>query len=69
MEKIEKEIKIIKERLEELENQTKDNFCQSCKCLQDRLMYICDNCERNVCRYCCYKKDEVFICHRKCCNK
>ena len=63
------EIKRLQYRLEKLENQTKDNYCQSCKNLQDRLMNKCDNCERNVCRYCCYKKEEVVICHRKCCNK
>ena len=63
------EIKRLQYRLEKLENQTKDNYCQSCKSLQDRLMNKCDNCERNVCRYCSYTKDEVIICHRKCCNK
>lgn len=64
------EIKRLQYRLEQLENQTKDNYCESCKSLQDRLMYKCDNCERNVCRYCCFEgKNNVKICHRKCCNK
>ena len=64
------EIKRIQYRLEQLENQKKDNYCENCKRLYDRLMYKCENCERNVCRYCCIQKeDKIVYCPRKCCNK
>jgi hypothetical protein len=66
------EIKRIQYRLEQLEIQHKDNYCENCKYLSDKLMYNCNNCERNVCKYCCIRKDEntnLVFCPRKCCNK
>ena len=64
------EIKRIQYRLEKLENEKKDNYCETCKQLFERLSYKCNHCERNVCRYCCIKEDDDKIyCPRKCCNK
>ena len=68
------EIKRLQYRLEKLENQKKDNYCENCKHLYDRFLYKCDNCERNVCNYCCIREKEnknenIVFCPRKCCNK
>ena len=64
------EIKRLQYRLEQLENQTKDNYCEICKRLYERLSYSCFHCGKRVCKYCCIKKsDQVILCPRKCCNK
>jgi deoxyadenosine/deoxycytidine kinase len=63
------EIKRIQYRLEQLENQKKDNYCENCKRLYERFMYKCENCERNICNYCCIEDNKLLYCPRKCCNR
>lgn len=64
------EIKKIQDRLEELENEKKNNFCRNCERLSEKLMYKCENCERIICRFCYIVKDDNLVyCPRKCCNK
>ena len=61
------EITRIKYRLEQLENKTKNNYCETCKTVHERLSHKCDNCERRVCKYCCFENDNKIYCPRKCC--
>jgi hypothetical protein len=63
------EIKRIQYRLEELENQKKDNYCETCEQLHERFSYKCYNCERKVCKWCCIKEHDKAYCPRKCCDK
>jgi hypothetical protein len=63
------EIKRMQYRLEQLENKTKDNYCEICKRLYDRFSHKCTSCERNVCRYCCFEgENKQIYCPRKCCD-
>ena len=66
------EITLIKYRLNQLENEKKNNYCETCKTIHERILSKCDNCERRVCKYCCCIKDRddnKIYCPRKCCLK
>ena len=66
---LENELKKIQYRLQQLENQKMNNYCKSCKSLNERISDNCYNCNNTVCKHCrIVKEGNKIYCPRNCCK-